>query len=134
MSLLETRVVEYGVLFETCRPVKFRHIHNTESSPYLGSRYQQDIEPAGFYELHANTPPSPPWVGGVSRFYCPLVIEFNPNPAESLYGPNSWKARLAAYYGATGEDLTRALLADGFDAIITVRGGGTSEIVALVDY
>ncbi len=118
-------VEEQGVFFKTGVPVTFRYLRNTRPAPYLGSKHQQDIEPAGKFMLHQEEPGDVArrWETGVVRFDRPLVIWFNTDPDPErfvYYSEHSWKARLAKHYGLTGVDLSRALLADGYDAIVTV--------------
>lgn len=132
------KVNEYGVRFESGVPVTFEFMRNTERSPYFGSTYQQDIEPAGRYVLHQ--PPSSvqqaPWEFGTTTFRKPLVLAFS-SGNETRYDERSWKAQLQKAYGKTGKALSRALQKDGYDGIVTVemsRSGkplGTSEIVDL---
>jgi len=131
------KVNENGVRFESGVPVTFDFMRNTERSPYIGSTYQQDIEPAGRYLLHR--PPSSvrqsPWEFGTTTFNNPLVLAFN--TGDAVYDERSWKAQLQRAYGKTGKTLSRALLKEGYDGIVTVelsRAGkplGTSEIVDL---
>lgn len=132
-----------GVHFETGDRVSFEFLRNTESSPHLGSRYQQDIEPHGRYMLHA-TPGSsagPGWTEGRVTFRHPLVIAFNADPAApALYNETSWKAQLYEDYGLVGKELSRSLAADGYDGIVTVWTGPnrremhTKEIVDLTSF
>jgi 8-oxo-dGTP pyrophosphatase MutT (NUDIX family) len=135
-------VEELGVRFATGEPVTFPYMHSTESAPYLGATFGQDVEPAGFYLLsdtaRAAEHPTPGWEYGEISFQSPLVLAMTTtdDPMEPIYGPNGWKARLHRAYGLGGADLSRALLADGYDAIVTVwvQGGnaaGTREIVDL---
>ena len=114
-------VTEQGIRFSTGEPVTFRFLRGTRPAPNLGSKYQQDIEPAGRYMVHNETPGdlAHGWETGIVSFQRPLVLWLTTDP-DRIYGPGSWKARLAAAYQATGADLTRALLADGYDSIVTV--------------
>jgi len=57
---------------------------------------------------------------GTHSFQNPLVLQFNTGE-EFGYNEDSWKARLYQYYGKSGKDLAKALVADGYDGIITVR-------------
>ena len=125
-------VTEQDKRFETGRPVSFTFIRNTEGAPDFGARFQQDIEPLGRYMLVAEpeAPLTPGWERGRVRFTNPLVLEFNTG-AGALYDGNSWKARLAAQFGSTGADLSADLRAAGFDGIVTVMDGRTSEVVDL---
>lgn len=119
-DLALTSVIEQGVRFETGLPVTFRYLRSTEKAPFMGSRFGQDIEPAGRYMLHNEEPGqvSPVWETGVVTFQKPLVLKLSLD--DNIYGPTGWKARLRDAYGATGVELSRRLLADGWDGIITV--------------
>ena len=121
-------------------PAQFRqvpYLRNTVSSRqygHFGSRFQQDIEPAGQYfladETGGTTLPSG-WERGTKTFQQPLVVEWN-----GSYDATSWKAQLYARYRKKGKALSRALRKQGYDAIITVQRGQdgrweTSEMVDL---
>lgn len=130
--------VEAGVTFETGVPVSFEYLRNTEPSPYLGSRYQQDIEPAGKYILLRESDSEPPrgWEVGQVSFRKPLVLAFNEEHGNVSYDDRSWKAQLQRAYGKTGKSLSKRLLRDGYDGIVTIgydsRGRAhTMEIVDL---
>jgi hypothetical protein len=124
-DLLLAEVREYGVWFSTGVPVEFGYVRNTEKSPFFGSRFQQDIEPAGTYLLHNPDPGDLPrgWIRGIARFHSPLVMVFlaSEDPTEPIYGENSWKARLHRHYRKSRAALSRAIKADGFDAVVTVE-------------
>jgi len=125
---------EQGRVFSTCMPVTFRYVRNTEKSPDFGSKYQQDIEPAGRYLLHNEDPGDVPskWESGLVTLQCPLVLLFNTHYPDEIYGPHSWKAALTDHYGVRGAALSRKLRASGFDGIITVIDPDeTREIVVL---
>lgn len=136
-------VDEAGFRFETGVPVSFDFLRGTESAPYFGAQYQQDIEPAGRYMLlrgpwHPKEP-QPGFEYGAIRFEKPLVIAFNSDPdPPKLYNETSWKANLSRAYGnKKGRALSRALMKDGYDGIVTVgtdargRPRDTREIVDL---
>jgi hypothetical protein len=117
-------------------PDKFktiRYLHNNAKSAHFGGRFQQDIEPAGFYmiadELGSGNVPDG-WVRGTKTFRNPLVIEWNTNPSGG-YDATSWKAVLSLQYKAKGRALSRKLLDAGYDVIVTIRGNDTSEMVDL---
>lgn len=119
-------IEEYGHVFMTGIPVTFEFIRNNTPAPYFGSRFQQDVEPAGRYML--TKPPGwkktdPSWTDGTIHFANPLVLAFNSDTnAEALYGETSWKAHLQrAYGGRTGHNLSRAIRKDGYDGIVTVN-------------
>ena len=141
-DLGEVEVVENGVFFASGVPVTFPYLHNTEVSPYFGAKFGQDIEPAGFFLLtdtaDAARHPLPGWVYGNITLDSPLVLALQTDESRGIdyYGPSGWKNRLYRAYGLTGIDLSRALLADGYDSVVTVklRDGVpeyTSEIVDL---
>jgi len=127
------RAAEAGVVFETCVPVTFRYVRNTDPAPHGAQPlYSQDVEPAGVYMIHApgdHTPPSG-WIAGTMHFDCPLVLELNLDP-ELVYGPFDWKQRLYKSTHKKHLALSKHLLKLGYDGIVTVRNGETSEIVDL---
>jgi hypothetical protein len=115
-------------------------MRNTVSSPQVGAAFGQDIEPAGRYLTEDTSgswknPLEDPsgrtkWEYGETHFKSPLVIQAVPDADDPLYGDTGWKARLhGAYGGKRGKALSQALLADGFDGIVTVMPG-TSRVPA----
>lgn len=101
----------------------FRFIRNTDSSKKYnpGKQFQADIEPAGRYMIEDEGGPlAPGWIRGVVQFSNPLVIEWNTNP-NGGYDATSWKMVLHKKYGVRGKALSKRILKDGYDAIITVR-------------
>lgn len=133
-------VVENGHRFVTGVPVTIPFVRNTEPAPFHGSRFQQDIEPAGLYmnlDWFPSDPPPRRWEKGIVEFRTPLVLMHNTGSSHSVaYDEWSWKARLHHLYKKRGAALSRALLADGYDAIVTVTTQNgmpieTNEIVAL---
>lgn len=124
---------EQGVHFETGVPVTFRFVRNTEKSPRLGSRFGQDIEPAGRYLLHNEDPGdlARGWETGVVTLKSPLVVPLTSDPA-AIYGPEGWKARLRDATGKRSRALSADLIRRGYDGIVTVdQDGYTREIVLL---
>lgn len=117
--LSETK--EYGRVFKTGVPVEINYVRNTERAPYMGSQFQQDIEPAGRFMVHNPDPGDLPrnWESGRVRFHNPLVIAFNTVPG-NYYDETSWKARLQKQYGGKGRKLSRNILKAGHDGIVTV--------------
>ena len=127
---------EYGVHFETGMPVTFKYVRNTQGAPKAGiiDKYQQRIEPRGRYMLHNPDPGDlpPGWEAGTVHFHNPLVILFNTRRG-GYYDSESWKMKLHKHYRRQGAALTRALIADDYDGVVTVMPGtgDTREIVEL---
>ena len=131
---LATEAVEqYGETFETGIPVTFNFQHNKESAaeqygiPDKESDFGRGFEPSGRYVVSISGELDAPDFGdfdtGEITFNYPLVIE-----NDSL----QWKQKLSEVYGgATGSDLSQALIADGYDGVVTVDNGHTSEILDL---
>lgn len=134
--LREAITIEYGKLFESCRPVTFAYVRNTVPAPRPthGDRYQQKIEPAGRYLIHNPNPGDLPrgWERGSVHFDRPLVIWFNLQPGEH-YNETSWKAQLYAHFRKRGRALSQAIVDSGYDGIVTVMPitDDTREIVDL---
>lgn len=127
---------EYGTVFETGRPVRFRFVRNTEKSPYMGERFGQDVEPRGRYLLHNPDPGDLPrkWEAGEVEFQKPLVLKMvSGGRDEPIYGPQGWKARLSRSFGGRkGKWLSCHLRKLGYDGIVTCDGDAyTREIVDL---
>ncbi len=132
--LVRAQVVEHGKRFETGRPVRFHFSRNTKKAPpaLLNDNYQQRIEPVGRYVLHTSEDLSPPpgWVEGFVSFKNPLVIFFNAR-SRILYDEHSWKRQLENHYGKRGKALSKAIVRDGYDGVVTVGDNDTMEIVDL---
>ena len=126
---------EYGKVFETGRPVRFRFVRNTEKSPRFGTRFGQDIEPHGRFMLHNPEPGDLPrkWEAGEVDFRKPLVLRMVSSGSDEIFGPLGWKARLSqAFGGKKGKQLTCHLRKLGYDGIVTCDGDAyTREIVDL---
>jgi hypothetical protein len=98
--------------------------------------FGRDIEPAGRYmsivqDMYSvNRAQERGWETGSIRFEKPLHMDFG-----GTYGEDSnWKNRLSAHYGGlTGQALSDAVRADGYDAIITNDVYGDSEVVDLTN-
>ncbi len=123
-----------GWTFKTGQSIKFRFMHNDERALNAGGRFQQDIEPTGYYmttapddrTIESLRKAGKKYTVGTASFRNPLVLDWG-----SAYDQSSWKYRLSQHYDAKKRGLTKALLRDGYDGIVTVRQGVTSEIVAL---
>lgn len=130
-------------LWATGTPVTFDFAHNTEPSPYFGARYGQDTEPAGRYVVTYTLDPKhhlPGFVYGSIHFDNPIVLASTWPVSGAYGGAEGWKRKLSlAFGGKRGLALTRALVAAGYDGIVTVtmprarsnQGPYLSEIVEL---
>jgi DNA polymerase III sliding clamp (beta) subunit (PCNA family) len=124
------------IIPETGKPFEFQYVRNRNRAPDMGSRFGQDIEPAGKY-MTVGAPESVAGRNdmetGTARFENPLVVPFGAGYGE----PSNWKSVLRDRYGKTGKALSQAIRDDGYDGIVTVdklsRTGEqyTSEIVDL---
>jgi hypothetical protein len=150
---------------ETGKPLTFLYHRTTRSvtdDPMFGVpnpknkqslEYGRDVEPSGRYmaggELGAASFAAPPgtpsgrkYQSDYITFRNPLVIDFGVGGPTSTHteldykSTTNWKRRLAAAYGATGKDLSKAIIADGYDAIVTVdrETGKLNEIVDLTTF
>lgn len=115
------------IVFETNVPVEFPFVHMVQETPKMGDMFQQHIDPAGRYMTYNETGQTPAIKTdrmeaqyGMAKFENPLVIVFNTGD-EFGYNEHSWKARLNEHYGKSGKALSRAIAADGYDGIVTVR-------------
>lgn len=113
-------------------PVNFEYIRNTTSLSSNQARnhdFGQDVEPAGRYmtEKWGSSVPEG-WETGTVQFTQPLHVNFGGSYTEET----NWKQRLSAHYdGKTGQALSEAVRADGYDAIITHDKYGLGEVVDL---
>lgn len=133
-------VAEYGSTFKTGKPVTFAYIHNKDSAtklfgvPDKDSPYGRGYEPSGRYVSHVSKAHTPDWGDfdtGTITLNNPLVI--NNNSSE-------WKKELSdRYSGKTGKELSKALISDGYDGVVTVDYSSngkphTSEILDLTTF
>jgi hypothetical protein len=123
-----------GVKYQTGKPVKMGYIWNTEKAPNMGERFGQHLEPAGRYinerPITFKGDDYPNLKEGEVEFKNPLVVGWGGGYGE----PDNWKQALSDKYGGKkGKALSKALIKDGYDGIITLDAkGNTSEIVDLV--
>lgn len=102
---------------------------NTQKAPKMGSSYGQDVEPAGFYctQFKPDLQKSIIKLDNYKIFEYtirnPLVIDVDDNNLIE------WKRDLAKLYKAKGKALTNKLKTKGYDAIVTVDGNDTGEII-----
>ena len=124
---------------KTGQPVTFNYLHNTESAakhygkPKAGDRFGRDLEPAGQYvnpvsekRAKEHAAEFEGFETGVKSFKNPLVLS-----NDSL----QWKGALSKQYGGkTGKALSKAIVADGYDGIITTEKNYISEVVDLSSF
>ena len=141
-----SEVHEKGTKFQTGTGVTIPVTHRKQKTADFGSRFGQDIEPAGRYVNHGHLGKEGPSVeaGGYKvttshdtvTFKNPLVLRHGSTTGDK----DGWKRRLSDQYGGkTGKALTEAIVKDGHDGIVTVdtytHNGktykNTSEIVDL---
>ena len=105
---------------------------NTEKAPNLGSKFAQDIEPAGNYinlvEKGEPLSTQKGWVSGTVNFKNPLVVDWKTS------GHGGWKTDLSEKFGATGKELSKKIAEAGYDAIVTVDKGNAMEVVDLSNF
>jgi hypothetical protein len=110
----------------------FSFVRNTEKAPNLGSKFAQDIEPAGRYinllEVGDGVPKG--WETGNIKLENPLVVDWKTS------GHGGWKTELSKRFGVTGKKLSEKIAQLGYDSIITVdgKGGRPMEVVDLSMY
>ena len=118
----------------------YGYIHNTSKAPKpgLNDDYGQKIEPAGKY-MNLSTVEFAEKQGeyykknkinnietGTIKFANPLIIDATDKTSKQ------WKVDLSKKYnGKKGQALSRAIIADGYDGIITTDRGEISESVHL---
>lgn len=128
-----TPSLEHPLAAKPAEPMEIPYIRNTVSSTNHvknDPQYGQDVEPAGRYlsESGGFTPEG--WESGTVRFEKPLHITWG--DSGSYTEDDNWKRRLSGFYGGKkGKALSKAVQADGYDAIVTHGEHGTSEIVDL---
>lgn len=130
----KTKVKVDGKLFETGKPVTFPYLHNKDSAtkmfgiPDKESPFGRGFEPSAKYVTYhdGDKPSYGDFEAGEITFNNPLVID-NDNL--------NWKQALSESYGGkTGKALSKAIIKDGFDGIVTVDGKSISEIVDLTTF
>lgn len=115
---------------------KYTFIHNTEKAPKAGidDRFGQKIEPAGKY-MNISTPENAQRFMGQDglKGYEVGTVEFsNPLIVPQGESTRAWKEALSQRYGGKkGKELSKALVEDGYDGIITMeKNGEPSEVIS----
>jgi hypothetical protein len=125
------RAYKEGDTPKTGEPISITYQKNLAKAPSLGKAYGQHIEPTGEYMAYHDVTLGSVregWLSGTITFRNPLVLEYKST------GVGGWKTDLSKMFGGkTGRVLTSAIIAAGYDGIITIeefRGKTiTSEIV-----
>ena len=115
-----------------CKLAYMRNHGNGKTLNY-GSRYGQNIEPAGEYmnldELYEDRPERymlPNYEYGFITFRKPLIVDFIDTTDKG------WKRTVSQMFkGLTGKRLSNAIMKAGYDGIITISKYGVEEIVNL---
>jgi len=118
-----------------CVLAYMRNLGNGKT-PNYGSRYGQNIEPAGEYmtvdDLYNDRPQKymlPNYEYGFITFKHPLIVDFIDTTDKG------WKKTVSDMFnGLTGKRLSNAIRKTGYDGIITVSEYGPEEIVNLSGY
>lgn len=107
-------------------------LKNMEKSPNLGKRYGQDVEPAGFYAIEYHDYQSHLLQNSNYKLFkvnikSPLIVNVDD---DNLI---EWKRELSKQYQSVGKALTRKLISNGYDVIITYNTvhNETGEIIVL---
>lgn len=110
--------------------VTFQYQRNPEKAPFFGDMYGQNIEPHGKYvtQLAEGTTPIEGWEKGQIKFANPLIIYWG---SGGYKDPDNWKQTLIRKYQKTGKALSKAIIADGYDGIITIDDRG--EPMEIID-
>ena len=129
--MIEETNYENGGVLDIDNSKKFTLLHNNDKAPYLGSLYGQDVEPTGFFAIikHNNDLDSLPNYD-TYVFYSKKQL-YIPIESDNYI---SWKNELSKKYKAKKSALTKKLLAEGYDILITVYDNGdTGEVIVLDD-
>ena len=119
-----------GDRLATNQPITINYNRNPERAPDMGEQFGQDVEAAGTYVTQKEADFTPEgFETGTVQINNPLVIDVTADTQIE------YKRKLSAENeGKTGVELTNALKAKGFDAIVTKNEDGTTgEIVLLND-
>ena len=125
----ETVKVVKGDEIKTNQPVNIKYNRNKEKSPDMGSEFGQDVEASGIYITQDNGFTPDGFESGTADIKSPLVIEVTDDTQIEYKRELSKK-----YKGKKGKALSKALIKDGYDSIITkYEDGTTGEIIILDD-
>jgi hypothetical protein len=139
-SIQLAEVEEEGIVFKTGVPVTFTYARNNQKAPKpsFDDPFQQKIEPAGRYMVFAGSRVLAHLETGKMTFRNPLVIPENSGTLDKIYDENSWKMNVSNQYASKGVKLSKILVKQGFDGIVTVKNykgkNYTGEIVDLTGF
>ena len=105
-------------------PITLEITKNTEKAPYMGSMFNQDVEPSGTYVTQGYVEDDK-YINGKAFLNNPLFIN-------TTTGDINYKKMLAKKYNATGKSLTNKLMKLGYDAIITILEDYNNEYGEIV--
>lgn len=135
-SRMARAIRETDIDITTGEPVSFNFTHNTDSAtkyygiPDKDSPFNRGYEPSGRYISVLSNPSKPDptgqFVSGEITFKNPIVIDNN---------MGNWKKELSDKYGGkTGKKLSKAIIEDGYDGVITRDGKYLSEALDLTTF
>lgn len=142
LGLHEALVSAYHESLDVQPGKPFKYIRNTQSAKHFTKHLQDDpygqkVEPHGRY-MQATTldhPPQKGWEQGEHTFHNPLYIHWG---SGGYKHDDNWKNVLHSHYKKKGRALSKAIIKDGYDGIVTVGKHGnnhhTSEIVDLTSF
>jgi hypothetical protein len=90
---------------------------NPEKAPFLGDKFGQTVEPSGIFVIQKNNYTPKGWLNGKALLQKPLFISLE-------NGLTQWKFDLAKKYKAKKNKLTKKLMDEGYDSIVTVYSEG----------
>lgn len=126
MKSLLTELYEIKKLMGILNEEKLILIHNKEKAPYLGDRFGQTVEPAGYYAVEYSGFVPENWEMMELEYSKPLII---PVTSDTLV---SWKYELSDTMKAKKHKLSQKLMSLGYDVIITkYSNNDTGEIIVL---
>lgn len=122
---------------QTGQPMTFNFAHNKDSAtamfgkPKKDSPFERGFEPSGKYMTMVDESfqafPGQNMEVGKQTFNNPLVIDMTED--------GKWKEDLSKQYGGKkGKRLSKAVIADGYDGIVTKRDGTVSEVVDFTSF
>lgn len=122
---------------QTGQPMTFNFAHNKDSAtamfgkPKKDSPFERGFEPSGKYMTMVDDSfqvfPGQNMEVGKQTFNNPLVIDMSED--------GKWKEDLSKQYGGKkGKRLSKAVIANGYDGIVTKRDGTVSEIIDFTSF